>query len=195
MAREAVQLGPRQPIVLQEMADQLRAVGLYDASEAWDRRVLEIEPGYFEAIRGLALTQLRRGRPGVALETWQRYLEGTDRPSAFALEFVAEAALEGPFFDSIESEPRFMKIVGAVEARRVKNREELCELEVDLYPPPQYSSSRSSTFSRRRRCRGASLNSAPMKASTTRRASSMPITRSPMQSTFTASCSTPWAAE
>ena len=93
VAREAVQLAPRQPLILQELADQLRAVGLYDASQAWDRRVLEIEPGHFEAIRGLAFTQVRRGRPEPALETSERYLEGTEEPSPFALEFVAQVSL------------------------------------------------------------------------------------------------------
>lgn len=92
-AREAVRLGPRRPWVLQEMADQLRAVGLYDAAAAWDRHIMSIDPAYFGAHNGLAHTNLLRGRPERALAVWEEYLGRTDSPPPAAWFFAATAAL------------------------------------------------------------------------------------------------------
>jgi len=91
--REAVRLGPRRPWVLQEMADQLRAVGLYDAAAAWDRHILSIDPTYFGAHNGLAHTNLLRGRPERALAIWEEYLGETPSPPPAAWFFAATAAL------------------------------------------------------------------------------------------------------
>lgn len=80
LAREAVQLDPRNPEVLQEMADHLRAAGFYEEAKAWYRSLLGIEPDHLPGVGGLADTQLLRGRPDQALQTWERFLERQDPP-------------------------------------------------------------------------------------------------------------------
>ncbi len=92
VAHKAVRLSPRRPIVLQEMADQLRAVGLYDASAAWDRQVLEIEPGHLESVQGLTWTLRLQGQPERALQTWERFIEER-LPDPASLVLAADAAL------------------------------------------------------------------------------------------------------
>lgn len=93
-AHVAVQLAPREPLVLQEMADQLIAASLYEPADAWNRHVLAIKGGSYQAVVGLAVADRLRGRPGQAARTVRDFLEQRNgSPPAQALLFGARTEL------------------------------------------------------------------------------------------------------
>jgi protein kinase/serine/threonine-protein kinase len=93
IAREAVRLDPRRPVVLKNMGDRLEDVGLHGAAEAWYRHTLEIEPSYATAHAGLASNEMSRGRPERALALWQDYFDQAGSPPTVFYQFAAVAAL------------------------------------------------------------------------------------------------------
>lgn len=74
-AYRSVQLDPRSPMALQGMGFMLKSVGLRDASLAWYRRALGIDPDYMVAVWNLADLYRADGQPQKALRALEAFIQ------------------------------------------------------------------------------------------------------------------------